>query len=77
MYFLYGRSLLRNNTLKSTINLGPLSCLFQQQTVCHVVFAVGVYFYTPATTIVQAAAMSPAATATLKTAGHQQDQGCQ
>jgi hypothetical protein len=61
----------------STLHTGPLSCLFQQQTVCHVIFAVGVYFYTLATAIVQAAAMSPAATATPTTAGHQQEQGCQ
>ncbi len=74
---MFGRSLLRNNILKSTINTGPLSCLFQQQTVCHVVFAVGVYFYTPATAIEQAAAMSPAATATTIAAGQQQEQGCQ
>jgi hypothetical protein len=40
-------------------------------------FSVGVYFYTPATAIAQAAAMSPAATATPTTTGHQQDQGCQ
>jgi hypothetical protein len=40
-------------------------------------FSVGVYFYTPATAIVQAAAMSPAATATPTIAGHQQEQGCQ
>jgi hypothetical protein len=65
------------NKLKFTIHSGPLSCLFQQQTVCHVVFALGVYFYTPATAIVQAAAMSPAATATLITAEHQQEQWCQ